>query len=160
MRLLTFRFTHTQTSALYHVIVPVNRNTNVCTTRSCSRAAKIIHCAQNVKTVRFCTEFNKSINNIFLICHILWHFQNGCHWPWEFHMGQKLKHAPIFLKIVSNCLSCPKDSKMYSLMHLQCLVFELHKNIGQRSFQICTGGQNLNLLRFYWNIPQIVCINT
>ena len=30
-----------------------------------SRAAKTIHCAQNVKTVRLCTEFNKSINNIF-----------------------------------------------------------------------------------------------
>ena len=35
-----------------------------------SRVAKPIHCAQNVKTVRLCTEFNKSINNIFLICHI------------------------------------------------------------------------------------------
>ena len=53
-----------------------------------SRVAKAIHCAQNVKTVRLCTEFNKSINNIFLICHILWHFQDGRHWPWEFHMGQ------------------------------------------------------------------------
>ena len=30
-----------------------------------SRAAKAIHCAKNVKTVRLCTEFNKSINNIF-----------------------------------------------------------------------------------------------
>ena len=44
-----------------------------------SRAAKAIHCAQNVKTVRLCTEFNKSINNIFLICHILLHFQDGRH---------------------------------------------------------------------------------
>ena len=76
-----------------------------------SRAAKPIHCAQNVKTVRFCTKFNKSINNIFLICQILWHFQDGRHWPWEFHMGQKLKHTPISLQIVSNCLSCHKDSK-------------------------------------------------
>ena len=76
-----------------------------------SRAAKAIHCAQNVKTVRLCTEFNKSTNNIFLICHILWHFQDGRHWPWEFHMGRKLKHAPISLQIVSNCLSCHKDSK-------------------------------------------------
>ena len=44
-----------------------------------SRAAKPIHCAQNVKTVRLCTEFNESINNIFLICHTLWHFQDGRH---------------------------------------------------------------------------------
>ena len=44
-----------------------------------SRAAKPIHCAQNVKTVRLRTEFNKSMNNIFLICHILWHFQDGRH---------------------------------------------------------------------------------
>ena len=44
-----------------------------------SRAAKTIHCAQNVKTVRLCTEFSKSINNIFLICHILWYFQDGHH---------------------------------------------------------------------------------
>ena len=29
------------------------------------RAAKSIHCAQNVKTVRLCTEFNESIKNIF-----------------------------------------------------------------------------------------------
>ena len=50
--------------------------------------------------------------------------------------------------------------KMYSLMHLRCLVFKLHKIIGQRPFIISTGGQNLKLLRFYWNIPQIVCINT
>ena len=114
----------------------------------CSRAARTIHCAQNVKTVRLCTEFNKSINNIFLICHILWHFQDGRHWPWEFHVGQKLKHAPIFLKIVSNCLLVLRIPKMYSLMHLRCLVFKLHKIIGQRSFQICTGGQNLKLLRF------------
>ena len=106
-----------------------------------SRAAKVIHCAQNFQTVRLCTEFNKSINNIFLICHILWHFQDGRHWPWEFHMGQKLKHAPISLKIM-------------------CLVFKLHKIIGQRSFQICTGSQNLKLLWFWWIIPQIVCINT
>ena len=35
-----------------------------------SRVAKPIHCVQNVKTARLCTEFNKSINNIFLICHI------------------------------------------------------------------------------------------
>ena len=45
-----------------------------------SRAsAKDIHCAQNVKPVRLCTEFYKCINNIFLICHILWHFQDGHH---------------------------------------------------------------------------------
>ena len=37
---------------------------------------------------------------------------------------------------------------MYSLMHLRCLVFKLHKIIGQRSFQICTGGQNLNCFDF------------
>ena len=37
-----------------------------------SRAAEPIHCAQNVKTARLCTGFNKSINNIFLIYHILW----------------------------------------------------------------------------------------
>ena len=42
-----------------------------------SRAAMHIHCAQNVKTVRLCTEFNKRISNIFLICHTLWHFQDG-----------------------------------------------------------------------------------
>ena len=29
----------------------------------------------------------------------------------KFHMGQKLKHALISLKIVSYCLSCHKDSK-------------------------------------------------
>ena len=37
---------------------------------------------------------------------------------------------------------------MYSLMHLRCLVFKLPKIIGQRSFQICTGSQNLKLLCF------------
>ena len=31
------------------------------------------------KTVRLCTEFNKCINNIFLICHMMWHFQDGRH---------------------------------------------------------------------------------
>ena len=34
-------------------------------------------------------------------------------------------------------------------MHLRCLVFKLHKIIGQRSLKICTGGRNLKLLRFY-----------
>ena len=32
-----------------------------------------------------------------------------------FYMGQKLKHAPISLKVASIFLSCLKDSKMYSL---------------------------------------------
>ena len=53
--------------------------------------------------VRFSSKCKQSISNIFLICHILWHFQDGRQWPWEFHMGQKLKHAPISLKIVSSC---------------------------------------------------------
>ena len=35
----------------------------------CSRAAKHIYCAQNVKTVRLCTEFNKTVSNIFQICY-------------------------------------------------------------------------------------------
>ena len=104
-------------------------------------------CAVSVKSVRFGRECKQS--NIFLKCHTLWHFQDDRYWPWEFHMGQKLKHAPISLKIVSNCLSCHKDSKkMYSLMHFRCLVLKLHKIIGQKSFQICTGGQNLKLLQF------------
>ena len=54
---------------------------------------------------------SSTTSSIYLICHILWHFQDGRHWPWEFHMGQKMKHAPISLKIVLNCLSCHKDSK-------------------------------------------------
>ena len=58
------------------------------------RAAKTIHCAQNVKTIRLCTEFNKI--SIFLICHILCHFQDGLHWPWEFHMGQNLNMFRFF----------------------------------------------------------------
>ena len=37
---------------------------------------------------------------------------------------------------------------MYSLMHLRCLVFKLHKIIGQRAFQICTWSQNLNCSDF------------
>ena len=60
-----------------------------------SRVAKPIHCAQNVKTMKLCTEYSKRINSIFLIC----------------HMGQKLKLVPISLKIVSNYWSCHKDSK-------------------------------------------------
>ena len=36
---------------------------------------------------------------------------------------------------------------MYSLIHLRCLAFKLHKIIGQRSFQICTGSQNLKLVK-------------
>ena len=56
-------------------------------------------------------EFNKTISNTFQICHILWYFQDGCHWPLGLFMGTKLKHAPISLKIMSNCLSCHKDSK-------------------------------------------------
>ena len=94
--------------------------------------------------MRLCTECNKSISsisNICLICHILWHFQNGRPSPWEFHTGTKLKDAPISLKIVSTCRVCLviRIPKIYSFMHFRCLVFKLHKIIGQRSFQICTG---------------------
>ena len=70
-----------------------------------------VNCAHFVKSWRLSTVILKYMNYNFLICHILWHFQDGRHWPWKFHMGQKLKHAPISLKIVSNCLSCHKDSK-------------------------------------------------
>ena len=69
------------------------------------------YCAVFIKSVRFGTECKQSISNIFLICHILWHFQDGRRWPWEFYIGQKLKHVPISLKIVSNCSSSHKDSK-------------------------------------------------
>ena len=69
------------------------------------------YCAVSVKSVRFGRECKQSINNIFLICHVLWHFQDGRHWPWELHMGQKLKKAPISLKTVSNYLVCHKDWK-------------------------------------------------
>ena len=73
-----------------------------------TRAAKAIfwvNCAHFVKSWRLSTVILIYMNYNFLICHILWHFQDGRHWPWKFHMGQKLKHAPISLKIVSNCLS-------------------------------------------------------
>ena len=106
------------------------------------------YCAVSVKSVRFGRECKYSISNIFLICHILWHFHDGRHWPWEFHTGQKVKHALIALKIVSIVCLVIRIPKMYSLIHLRCLVFKLHKIIGQRSFQICTGGQNLELLWF------------
>ena len=75
------------------------------------------------------------------------HVQDGHHWPWEFHVGQITKHALISLKIVSNCCLVVTIQKMYCLMHLRCLAFKLHKIIGQRSFQICTGSQNLKLVK-------------
>ena len=47
----------------------VSKEAQICTSKTeyftNSRAAKTILCAQNVKTVRLCTEFNKSINKIF-----------------------------------------------------------------------------------------------
>ena len=97
------------------------------------------YCAVFVKSVRFGRECKQSISNIFLICHILWHFKDGCHWPWEFHAGQKLKHAPISLKIPSNCSSCHKDSKNVSFVHLQCLVFELYKIIALCRSKVTVG---------------------
>ena len=70
-----------------------------------------VNCAHFVKSWKLSTVILIYMNYNFLICHILCHFQDGRHWPWKFHMGQKLKHALISLKIVSNCLSCRKDSK-------------------------------------------------
>ena len=70
-----------------------------------------VNCAHFVKSWRLSTVILIYMSYNFLICHILWHFQDGRHWPWKFHMGQKLKHALISLKIVPNCLSCHKDSK-------------------------------------------------
>ena len=66
------------------------------------------YCAVFVKSVRFGRECKQSTSNSF---NILRHFQDGRHWPWKLYMGQKLKHVPISLKMVSNCLSCHKDSK-------------------------------------------------
>ena len=77
--------THQLTNSFYlrilwrgyeHALFSRKRHFNV---NAFSRAAKHIHCAQNVKTVRLDTKFNKSINNIFLIFHILWYFQDGRH---------------------------------------------------------------------------------
>ena len=76
-----------------------------------SRAAKTIHCAQNVKTVRLSTEFNKSI---------LQHFSDMPHivafprWPpltLRVPHGTKIETFSDFSEKMSNCLSCPKDSK-------------------------------------------------
>ena len=72
--------------------------------------------AHQSRDVRFGRECKQSTSNIFLICHILWHFQDDHHWPLEFHVGQKLKHTPISLKVVSNCLFCHKDSKNVGLL--------------------------------------------
>ena len=77
-------------------------------------------------------------------------------YPWVKN-GNILQFLWLLCQIVCIVIGIPK---IYSLTHLRCLGFELHKVIGQRSFQICTGGQNLKLLRFGWNIPQIVCANT
>ena len=121
-----------------------------------SRVAKPIHCAQNVKTARLCTEFNKSINNIFLICHI----SKMAAIDLESSTWVKYWNMLWFLwKLCQIVCLVITIQKRYSLMHLRCLAFKLHKIIGQRSFQICTGSQNLKLLRFWWIIPQIVCIN-
>ena len=43
------------------------------------------------------------------------------------------KWLPLTLRIPHG------DPIMYGVMHLRCLVFKLHKIIGQKSFQICTG---------------------
>ena len=99
-----------------------------------------VNCTHFVKSWRLSTVILIYMRYNFLICHILSQFQDGRHWLWKFHMGQKLKHAPISLnqkyQIVCLVITLPK---MYSLMHLRCLIFKLHKVIAQRSFQICTG---------------------
>ena len=43
------------------------------------RPQKWHYCAVSVKSVRFGRECKQSKSNIFLICHILWHFQDGRH---------------------------------------------------------------------------------
>ena len=104
-----------------------------------SRAAKHIRCAQNVKTGRLCTEFDKSITNFFSDMPHIVAFLRWPHWPWEFYVSQKLKHAPISLKLCLIVCLVIRIPKMYSLMYLRCLVFKLHKIIGHWSFRICTG---------------------
>ena len=66
--------------------------------------------------LKLCTEFNTSMNNIFMIS-----FLTCCciskvatiHL--EIFTFNKLKHAAIYVKIVSNCLSCDKNSKTCSV---------------------------------------------
>ena len=53
-------------------------------------------CAAFVKSLRFSIEWKQSISNIFWICHILWYFQDGCHWPWKFYMSKKIETCSDF----------------------------------------------------------------
>ena len=65
-----------------------------------------------------------------VICHILWYFQDGHQWPWKFHAGKKKWNMLRFLW--KKCqIVCPvmKNPKMYSFMHLRCLVLEICKMI-------------------------------
>ena len=105
-----------------------------------SRSAKHIHCAQNVKTARLCTKFNKSINNIFSD---MPHIVAFPRWPpltLRVPHGSKIETCSDFSENSFKLfVFVIRISKMYSLMHLRCLLFKVHKIIGQRSFQIYTG---------------------
>ena len=100
------------------------------------------YCALSVKSVRFGRECKQSRSNIFLIYHILWHFQDDCHWPWEFHMGEKLKHAPVSLKIVSNCLSCHKNSAILEMP--QYVAYQ--KNVAYAFIKLSAKSHSFNIL--------------
>ena len=111
-----------------------------------SRAAKHIHCAQNVKTMGLCIEFNKPISNVFQICHIPWHFHDSRHVPWGFAWFKNWNMLQFLLNKCQIVCLVIRIPKMYSLTHPHCLVFNLHKVIGQMLFQICTWGKNSKLL--------------
>ena len=59
--------------------------------------------AEPVKTARLCTEFRNTMSNIFQICPILWHFEDGAIELGAMHGSKSLK--------MSNCLSFHKDHK-------------------------------------------------
>ena len=52
-----------------------------------------------------------------------------------------------------------RNPKMYSLTYVRCLVLRLHKIDLFKGHLKFVKGQNLKLLRVWWNVPQIVCIN-
>ena len=80
-----------------------------------SRAAKYIPCAQNVKTVRLCTEFDKSISNIFTD---MPHIVTFLRWP------------PLALRVLhgSKLATCPgpnfsENSVKLLLLFCCCFLF-------------------------------------
>ena len=109
-------FIHSRTRGKSTACLYAVRNTQTYEFSRNSRTWKWHYCAVSVKSVRFGIECKQSISNIFLTCHILRHFQDSRHWPWEFYILEMPQYVAYLKNIADGVTKLSANSHSFNIL--------------------------------------------